>query len=319
MYKTIFMGTAPFGFPVMRELDEDERIDLLGVISQPDRESGRGQETQSPPVAEYARELDLPLFQPEDVNDDGLGVLRDLGEIDIAFLVAYGQFLDDEVYDYPKHGTYNFHASLLPRWRGAAPIRHTLLNGDDQTGVSIFRLQEGMDTGPVCKQVRTEVGESETYGELYERLSELNVGALNLFLEELERGVLDCRPQERDATYAPMIENEDARIDWTDSAVDIERHVRAFSPEPGAFSKIDDERLKIYRVVVEDEVNDGAEPGQILECSTKSLMVKAGTGGLSIRELQPAGSRRMDVEDFLAGQPEIVPGDRFDVPAETIE
>lgn len=312
----VFMGTAPFGFPVLRTLSERDDVTVKGVFTQPDRRRGRGQETQSPPVAEFAEELGLPLFQPESINENGLEMMNDLGDIDLSFLVAYGQFLDPAVFQYPTHGTYNFHASLLPRWRGAAPIRHTLLAGDEETGVTIFRLEEGMDTGPICGQVRTAVEDNETYGELYERLSELNVGALNLFLEEIKNDRLECRPQDGEATYAPMIDNDDARINWQRSAVEVERQIRAFCPDPGAFTMIDDNRVKIYRASVVEEPTGQAGPGEIQTLTDDKLNIGTGDGLLSIEELQPAGSRRMDVSDYLAGSPSIEEGDRFESPAE---
>lgn len=317
MLDVVFMGTAPFGFPVLRTLNDRDDVEVRGVFSQPDRKRGRGQDVQSPPVAEYGRELGLPLYQPEDINEDGLEMLRDLGKIDIAFLVAYGQFLDPDVFEYPTHGTYNFHASLLPRWRGAAPIRHTLLAGDEETGVSIFKLREGMDTGPVCRKVRTTVKEDETYGELYERLSELNVGALNLFIEELKNGELQCDPQDGDPTYAPLIGSEDARIDWACSSEEVERQVRAFCPDPGAFGTINDTRIKIFRGKIQDKSTGEHEPGEIVEIGGETLRVATGDVSYSILELQPAGSSRMDVADFLAGQPDIDVGDCFSLPGET--
>jgi methionyl-tRNA formyltransferase len=309
-YDTVFLGTAPFGFPVMRALKDREDVNIKGVFTQPDRERGRGQETQSPPVGEFAPDLDLPLYQPPSINEEGYDQLREIGSIDLAFVVAYGQFLDPDVFNYPEVGTFNFHASLLPRWRGAAPIRHTLLAGDEETGVTLFRLEEDMDTGPVCEQVRTRVEENETYGELYERLSELNVGVLNVFMENLKQDRLDCRPQEGEPTYAPMIDNDDARIDWTQSAREIDRHVRTFCPDPGAFTTLNDERVKLYRVSTR-ESGGTSEPGRVRSVGDDDFVVEAGEGLVSIEELQPAGSRRMDVEDYLAGQPDVDENSRF--------
>lgn len=308
--KTVFIGTAPFGFPVMRRLKEHSEIELLGVISQPDRKRGRGQSVQSPPVADYARELELPLHQPENINDEGLKILRGFGEIDISFVVAYGQFLSPEVYEFPIHGSYNFHASLLPRWRGAAPIRHAMLAGDGETGVSIFRLEEGMDTGPVCDREVLDIGDDENYGQLYEKLSNLNVIVLDRFIEQLLEGTSSCEPQEGEPTYAPMIQSEDSRIDWSQPAQQVERHIRAFCPDPGAFTEYEGKRLKIYQATVVSGVS-GQPPGTVLRAGEEQLHVKASDGAVSIEELQPSGSRRMDVQAYLAGQPDLSPGERL--------
>ncbi len=303
-FSTIFLGTAPFGFPILRALKNNSRVNIKGVFSQPDRRRGRGQKKESPPVAEYGRELDLPVYQPENINTDGKEMIRELGEIDLGIVVAYGQFLSREVFTYPEHETYNFHASLLPRWRGAAPVRHTLLAGDRQTGVSVFKLREGMDTGPVCQQVRTTVGEDENYGQLYERLSRLNVGALELLLAELAEDTLECEPQTGEPTYAPMISSEDARINWDRPAEAVERHIRAFSPEPGAYTYLDGDRFKIYRSRI---VDGNGRPGEILR-SKKKLRVACAEGALDLFEVQPSGSRQMEVDDFLAGNRDLQPG-----------
>ena len=306
-FSTIFLGTAPFGFPVLRGLADHSAVDVKGVFSQPDRRRGRGQKKESPPVAEYGRELDLPVYQPEDINEDGLEMIRELGEIDLGIVIAYGQFLSREVFTYPRHDMYNFHASLLPRWRGAAPIRHTLLAGDSQTGVSVFKLQEGMDTGPICQQVRTSVGEEENYGQLYERLSRLNVGALELLLAELSENNLECEPQEGEPTYAPMIQTEDARINWEEPAEAVERHIRAYDPEPGAFSFLNGERFKIYKSQIAD--GNGA-PGEVLK-SNSDFRVACGEAALDLLEVQPSGSRQMEIDDFLAGNRDISPGEKL--------
>ncbi|MGM0381860.1 MAG: methionyl-tRNA formyltransferase, partial [bacterium] len=299
-----FMGTAPFGFPVMRVLKEHESVEVAGVFTQPDRRRGRGQKNSTPPVGEFARELELPLYQPEDINEEGLCLLDELGKIDLGIVVAYGQFLDRELFTYPEYDTYNFHASLLPRWRGAAPIRHTLLAGDEETGVSVFKLEEGMDTGPVCQQVRTTVQPGETYGELYERLSRLNVGALELLLAELAEDTLDCEPQTGEPTYAPMIKSKDARLDFNQSAESVHRHICAFAPDPGAFTFLGEDRLKIYRSKI---VAESGPPGEVLQCED-DFIVACAEKSLALLEVQLAGSRQMEISDFLAGRQDINKG-----------
>lgn len=309
--RTVFLGTAPFGFPVMEALDQHGDVDLRGVITQPDRRRGRGREDQSPPVAEFARKLDLPLYQPEDVNEDGLDCFDELAPIDLGIVIAYGQILSEDAIERPDRGFFNFHASLLPRWRGAAPIRHTLMAGDEETGVSVFRIEPKLDAGPVCVQLRTDVRSRETYESLYERLSQLNVGALRMLLSDLEADRLRCRSQEGGVTHAPKITTDDAAIDWTESAEFLERHLRAYNPNPGAHTQLDGERFKIYDARIVEEPADGAEPGEVVDRSSKDLRVATGDGVLELISVQPAGSRQMDVESFLAGRPDLTEGDRF--------
>lgn len=317
-YNLVFLGTAPFGFPVMRALDRDDRVELKGVITQPDRERGRGRETQSPPVADYALELNLPLFQPEDINDGGIEILDAIGPIDFGIVIAYGQILSSELLNHPENGFFNFHASLLPRWRGASPIRHALMHGDSETGVTVFRVEEELDTGPICVRLETPVRENENYGQLYERLGQVNVGALNVLLSDLESDNLCFRAQEGTPTYAPQIGSDAGRINWDNTAEEIRNTILAFAPDPGAFTFRDENRIKIYEVEVNADDSSEGNPGEIVRLTSDRIVVATGRGTLEIVELQPAGSRRMSVESYLAGNPEIRSGERFDH-EETIE
>lgn len=310
--RVVFFGTAPFGFPVMHSLKTHPNVDFLGVVSQPDREKGRGQSVQSPPVAEFARELGVDLYQPENVNDGGLDLLQTVEPVDLGIVIAYGQFLEKSVFEFPTHGVFNFHASLLPRWRGAAPIRHTLLAGDSKTGVTVFKIQEGMDSGPVSERLITMVREKETYGQLYERLSQLNVGGLNILLSDLLEDTITLSEQSEEATFADRIQSGDARIDWSQPANRIDNHVRAFCPNPGAFTRLNGKRMKIYATEIESESSDSKAPGTILSLQQDRIIVEAGSGTIAVKELQPAGSKRMGTQSYLAGQPDISSGDRFE-------
>lgn len=314
--RTVFLGTAPFGFPVMRSLANDRRIETAGVFTQPDRKRGRGQEPQSPPVAEFAKELDLPLYQPDDINRDGLEELRNIGSVDLGIVIAYGQILNETLLEMPGEGFFNFHASLLPRWRGAAPIRHTLMAGDERTGVSVFRIVEELDSGPVCVKLETQIRENETYGGLYERLSQVNVGALKVLLSDIESGKLSCSPQIGEPTYADKITSDDAKIQWDRSVEALERFVRAFDPDPGAFTYYDGDRLKIYRVESVNATDNIGSPGEIIDLTNEGIIVAAGSGALKLLEVQPSGSTRMGVESFIAGGPELSVGDRLGVSSE---
>ncbi len=289
----------------------DNRLKVKAVVTQPDRRQGRGQELQSPPVAELARELDLPLFQPEDVNEDGLARFRQFDELDLGMVIAYGQILSPNVLDLPVEGFFNFHASLLPRWRGAAPIRHALLNGDEETGISIFRMEPELDAGPVCERISLPIRPDETYGSLYERLSQVNVGALRLFLSDLELERLKFEAQEGESTYAPRIQSEDAKIDWSRTSEDVERFVRAFNPDPGAYSCLKGNRLKVFRVGDAGSGIKTGKPGEILSVTRKEVQVQTGDGIVSLEEVQPAGTQRMSIVEYLAGNPGIEAGDRF--------
>ncbi len=308
MLETLFIGTAPFGLPVLDELASRTDVRLRGVISQPDRRRGRGQKLQSTPISRRARELDLSLFQPENINQAGPGCLEQYENLDVIFIVAYGQLLSPEIFSYPDRGTFNFHASLLPRWRGAAPIRHALLAGDETTGVSLFKLQEELDAGPVCVQQEIEVGKDETYGELYRRLSNLNVRVLEDFLDRLKADSVNCSPQEGKVTYASQISREDARVDWADKAEEIERQVRAFCPDPGAYTEINGERCTIYSACCCQRKGD---PGRLLAASGNELVIAAGKGALKLESIQPSGSRKMDTGAFLAGRQELEQGENI--------
>ncbi len=305
---TVFLGTAPYGFPVMEDLARRDNTNVKGVVTQPDRERGRGREPQSPPVANYARELGLPLYQPEDINDEGLALMDDIGDVDLAVVIAYGQILSEDLLESVDCPFYNFHASLLPRWRGAAPIRHTLLAGDESTGVTVFRIEPDLDSGPICVQLKTDVRDCETYGSLYERLSQVNIGALRVFLSDREADRIQYRPQEGDSTYAPKITSDDARISWDRSASELQRFVYAFNPDPGAFTECDGERFKIYEAcsIPAEDLDD--QPGEVLRAEDGELIVATGGGWLQLKSVQPAGSRRMDIESYLAGNPDLEPG-----------
>lgn len=302
--ETVFIGSAPFGLSVLDELYERDEIELKGVISQPDREQGRGQEVRSTPISERARELGLPLEQPEDINKSGLDFLRQFPDLEIIFIVAYGQLLDREFFSYPEEETFNFHASLLPRWRGAAPIRHSLLAGDDKTGVTLFRLTEALDAGPICARRELTVGTEETYGELYRRLKKLNVQVLDDFLDDYRTDSLECQPQTGEPTYASQIDSETARIDWSEPAEQIERQVRAFCPGPGAYTEINGERCKIYAV---EQVETTGRSGEIL-AADKQLIIAADEAALRVKKIQPAGSEKMEAASFLAGRQQLEPG-----------
>jgi len=247
-------------------------------------------------------------------------ILASRGGLDLGVLAAYGVILPPEVFELPRHGVFNFHASLLPRWRGASPIRHALLAGDAETGVTVFRVVEALDAGPVSHRFPVPIGEGTTYGELYERLRDRAAQALDPLLEDLAAGELRLEPQQGEATYAPRIDTRDARIDWNDSAAAIDRHVRAFCPAPGAFTFYGERRIKLFEVRPLPDVDPEARPpGTVLSVGEERFRVGAGEGAVDVLEIQPAGSRRMSVRDYLAGNPNLTPGDRFRDEARTVD
>ncbi len=305
--KTLFVGTAPYGCKVMNRLEERVDVDFKGVVTKPSKRRGRGQKKQLTPVGKAAEELDLPIYQPASFNEEADEIFSKTGPLDLMFVVAFGQILKPEVFHYPQHGSYNFHASLLPRWRGAAPIRHTLLAGDEKTGVTIFKLVEDLDAGPICVQKEIQVKEKESYKSLYNRLSELNCKALDTFLERLKSDALKCKEQSGSSTYASRISKADAEIDWQSEAEEIERQIRAYYPRPGAHTKIGGERCIICRASVTE--GEG-EAGEIVAIEEGGLVVAAGRDALRIEALKPAGSREMKCEAFQAGRQHLEVGNQ---------
>lgn len=311
----MFFGTPSFGVPLLEALSGREDVYVAAVVTRPDRGAGRGQRSTSPPIAEAARDRGLPVHQPEDLAGEGPDLLEDAAPLDLGILAAYGEILPPSVFELPRHGVFNFHASLLPRWRGASPIRHALLHGDAETGITVFRVVAALDAGPISHRRLIPIGDRTTYGELFERLKRLTVEPLGELIEDLKADRLQLEPQEGTATYAPRLESEDARIDWSRSAEHIDRHVRAFCPVPGAFTFHGNDRLKLFDVRPVSGTAEGP-PGTLLEVEVDRFRVRAGRGAVDVREVQPAGSRRMSVRDYLAGNPGLGAGDRLiDEPA----
>jgi methionyl-tRNA formyltransferase len=263
----------------------------------------------APPVKQIALDEGVPCLQPETPRgEEFMGALRAL-EPDVSVVVAYGHILKQEVIDLPAMGTFNVHASLLPRWRGAGPIQAALLAGDAETGVSIIRLVQKMDAGPVLLRAQTPIVEDETFGELQLRLSELGALAIVEALALLSLGSGDEEPQDESlATYAPRIEREHTRLDWARPATDVARRIRAFDPRPGAFTTQRDAEVKLFgaRIVASAE----GDPGVVLGVDESGMLVGCADGGVRIGYAQPAGRKRLAVTDWAQGRGVAV-GDRF--------
>jgi methionyl-tRNA formyltransferase len=293
-----FAGTPRFALPALRVLLAS-RHRVVGALTQPDRPAGRGRELRASPVKLLAQESGLPVLQPPTLKTPEGRAGLEAWAPDLLVVVAYGLILPKAVLDLPRLGCLNIHGSLLPRWRGAAPIQRAILAGDAETGVTIMRLDEGLDTGPLLLERRRPIQLHDTAGDLHDALSELGAAALAEAIEGLVSGMLKPIPQPSSgATYAPKLEKSEARIDWSASASTLDRQVRAFNPWPMAETSFAGESLRVLRArIAEQHVSDAA-PGTLLGIADDGLRVACGEGVLAVRELQRAGKRPVSARDF---------------------
>jgi methionyl-tRNA formyltransferase len=305
--QVVFFGSPAFAVPSLESL-RDAGHTLVLVVSQPGKPVGRKGELTDPPVAAWAKSLGIQVFQPITLKDDAAVARLSAAGADVFVVVAYGKILAHRVLDLPRLGCVNVHGSLLPRWRGASPVQAAILAGDAVTGVSIMKLDPGMDTGPVYTTRETRIGEEETAEELGARLATMGADALRETLYFLEGEGRVALPQDSSlATTCPKITREDARVDWTRPAVELARRSRAFTPWPGLFTIRRNTRLKLFHVFLEVEgerVRAGAEeslPGTILEAGAR-LVVACGEGAVSIEGLQAEGRRALPAAEFVRGE-----------------
>ena len=304
--RVIFAGTPEFAAHALQAIVAAGH-DVALVLTQPDRPAGRGMALQPSPVKRLALERGIEVFQPPTLKDAAAQDRVAAVHAEIMVVAAYGLILPQSALDLPRLGCINIHASLLPRWRGAAPIQRALLAGDDQTGVSIMQMEAGLDSGPVLLSAATAINADDTAATLHDRLAE--IGA-RLVVEALARLPLPARPQPAEGvTYAHKIDKAEAVIDWSKSAHELERHIRGFNPFPGAQAQFAGQTVKIWRSA---PVAGGGEKGRILHVDRNSIVVACGSGALAISELQKAGGKRLAVREFLAGHPLKV-GDNFTV------
>lgn len=295
--RVAFLGTPDAAVPALEAFLADPGIDVAVAVTNPDRPAGRGYRLTPPPVKVVAARAGIPVWQPSKARE----IAADLADarVDVCAVVAYGALLPPGVLAAGGAGFVNLHFSVLPAWRGAAPVAHTLLAGEDHTGVTCFLIDEGMDTGPVLATERTAVGDTETAGELTARLAELGAPLLVRAVRGLVDGSLTPVPQDHDeATYAPKITADDARLDWTRDAADLCHAVRAFNPAPGAHTSFGGERLKVHRATPVAAVDGG--PGSVAVAAGEPV-VACGRGALRLEEVQPAGKPRMTGRDFANG------------------
>jgi methionyl-tRNA formyltransferase len=296
MTKVVFMGSPDFALPTLRALAG--HYDVVGVVTQPDRASGRGRERKAPPVKTLALELGIPVMQPEKLRlPEAMEQLRAWAP-ELIVVAAFGQILKRDVLELPRFGCINVHASLLPRWRGAAPINAAILHGDEETGVTIMQMDVGLDTGPMLSQRSIRLTREDTAGSVFEKLSRLGADLLIETLPDYLSGKLTPTPQPAEGvTYAPMLKKEEGQLDFTHDVHELERRVRAFNPWPGAFMDFDGAPLKVHRARVEAE---DASVGQRLIYQNQPAVGARG-GILILEEVQPAGKKSMSGRSFLAG------------------
>ncbi|MHB8073865.1 methionyl-tRNA formyltransferase [Desulfosporosinus fructosivorans] len=310
--RLVFMGTPDFAVPSLRALVEGGH-DVVGVFTQPDRPAGRGKKLKPSPVKIAAEELGLAVFQPERIKTpEGIELLRSLAP-DCIIVVAYGQILSREILQLPSKGCINVHASLLPSYRGAAPIHWAVMRGETRTGVTTMLMDEGLDTGDMLLKREVLISKEATTGEIHDELASVGGELLIVTLKELEMGSLKATPQTGTSNYAPLLKREHEHIDWSGKVAELHNQIRGLNPWPGAFATFRGENLKIWRstpYVLSDKDLEtelfskklAPDPGQILQVLEDSLVVQTGDGVLRILEVQPAGKRAMPARDFFNGR-----------------
>ena len=300
------MGTPAFALPTLAQLCA--RYPVVGVVTQPDRPAGRGRKVIAPPVKEMALAEGIALFQPKSLRRvEAIERIRAWAP-DLIVVAAFGQILPAAVLRIPRYGALNVHASLLPRWRGAAPIQAAILAGDERTGVTIMQMDEGLDTGPILAQRETAIGPLETAGQLEERLAQMGAELLIEVLPDYLAGRLQPRPQpEEGVTLARRLPKEAARLDWNEPAEALARRVRAFAPRPGAYTEWEGRRLKVLLArPIEADGPEGAVPGTVFVWEGQPAVVTGGGDALLLLQLQMAGKRPLTGDVFLRGSKKMV-------------
>lgn len=296
-----FAGTPDIAATVLASLLQQSYMPEL-VLTQPDRQSGRGRKIHTSPVKSIAMQHGLNVIQP--MSQDEIDPDNSLSRLDLLIVVAYGMLLPAKILDQPRLGCINIHTSLLPRWRGAAPVQRAIEAGDNETGISIMQMDEGLDTGPVLAQKRCPIDDDETSGTLLEKLAVLGASCLIETLKNIETGKVRPVPQNSAlATYASKISKAEARLDWSRKAVELERQVRAFNPAPVAYTDINELQIRIWEVQHVDR-STNAMPGTVLTVNKYGVDVATGDGILRLLKIQPPGKRIMTIQEFLNGRPD---------------
>ena len=300
--RIVFMGTPEFAVPPLRAL-LDAGYDVVGVITQPDRPAGRGHKLTACPVKQLAQERNVPVYQFEKIKrEEGVACLKALAP-DLCVTAAFGQILSKEILDIPKYGTVNVHASLLPEYRGSAPINWCIINGEKIAGVTTMLTDVGMDTGDMLLRRETEIGDMETAGELTQRLSEIGAQLLIDTLREYPNGsIVPQKQDESRASYQPMLSREMARIDWRRSASEIACQVRGMNPWPCAYTENVDGRIKLYLARAVEAAHEAAPGTVVVSGAKEGLIIACGAGWLEIVEMQAPNAKRMGAKDYLRGK-----------------
>ena len=287
----VFAGTPDFALASLKALVE-AGYRPRAVYTQPDRPAGRGKRLTESPVKQYANAQDIPVRQPKTLKDEAAASELEAFEPDLLVVAAYGLLLPQRILDIPTQGCVNVHASILPRWRGAAPIQAAILEGDTETGISLMQMEAGLDTGPVYVTESLRIAADDTAGSLHDRLARLGGALLASNIDAILDGTLEPVAQDdAAATYAGKISTDDARLDWRDRAELLERKVRAFNPVPGSFFTVDEQRIKCWQARAVDAVSD--VPGRIVDISKQGVLVACGEGGLLLEQVQRAGKGRV--------------------------
>lgn len=302
------MGTPEFAVPSLQALIETQNV--AGVVTQPDRPAGRGRRLQPSPVKVAAEAAGIPVYQPKSLRKEETAVPLHNWQPDLIVVAAFGQILRPHVLNLPPHGCLNIHASLLPRWRGAAPIHYALLSGDNETGVTLMQMDVGLDTGAMYVQEAIPIHAHDTAETLHDRLAELGGTMLRAHLDDIVNGRIQPTPQNDDlSTYAPMLKKEEGQIDWNKTTTTLDRHIRAMTPWPGALTTWQGRQLKIMHAQVADGRLPTGTPGQIVQRDaggSPQTIALTGDGGLILQTVQLAGKTAVDITAFVNGRPDFI-------------
>ena len=302
--KIVFMGTPDFAEKSL-EAVYNAGHEIVGIVTNPDRPKGRGMKLEASPVKKYAESKNLKIYQPEKIrkNEEFIEEIRKL-QPDVICVVAYGKILPKEILEIPKLGCINVHGSLLPKYRGAAPIQWAVLNGDKTTGITTMYMDVGMDTGDMILKKETQIGDDETTGELWARLSKIGAALLVETLQKIEEGTAPRIPQGEEFSIAPMLDKEIAKIDWDNkTAIEIKNLVRGLNPIMGTYSFLNDRKIKFWKVdVVSDNSFENEKNGTVIKADSKDgLYIKAKDGLIKVIEIQGENAKKMSIQDFLRG------------------
>lgn len=310
--RVIFVGTSDFAVPSLESVIASAH-EVLAVVTQPDKPKGRGREMQISPVKEVALAHSIPVLQPERISaPESLAEIKAYGPLGAMIVVAYGQKIPPDLLQWPKHGVVNVHGSLLPKYRGAAPIQHAIISGEKQTGVTTMLMDEGWDTGDILLQQAIDIPADANAGDLFQELSLIGSTLLVETLDRLEDGLVAPIPQDEGlATVARSLSRNAGVIDWSMAAGDIVNLIRGCTPRPGVFTRVKETVLKVWFACPQTREGRLGEPGEVIAAGDEGIVVAAGEGAVRLVEVQPESRRRMSAVDYMRGAG-IVPGDRFD-------